>query len=512
MRIGLISAEKHCKTHIQGLRSDGYDVTCLGARPTSIPPSYDALIVRVASSSHGGEATARSWMRETGKPAIYEDGLTGIRRELKRLVLDVAVPQRKEDLPKKVCCSEIQDDLAACAKTYVEARPYDTQEDLSKALRAVLYKKYPDQADRCLSIVPALVATYHTHMESSVTPSAKTNIYPATRGDLPTDQKWAATYSVNRMRTVYDNTNKLIDNMPPDARDAFLDIYMQCDADPTLDFRTLLWGSVTARHVFFRKGGRSIFDAKPMDFIMFVMLLSSSEDAMQKRPFFTSYKSLTSKGNDSRLPDAVAWFLGLPEPLNAPSVIGNRVEAPKVVGAAPETNSEPVQATVSADTVETNSEPVQATVSADTVESNTEAILTLMDDVSKFRNEIQADVSQIGAGLQETIGYFESRIKALEERVTQVRLDQIPDSNIGSRIKALEVGASETLRQAQTGARMAVEEMREELRSDIFDAFDALAAEQPSGDVSSNPLAALEQVKAALKAAGFKGTLTLTIE
>ena len=217
---------------------------------------------------------------------------------------------------------------------------------------------------------------------------------------------------------------------------------------------------------------------------------------MQKRPFFTSYKSLTSKGNDSRLPDAVAWFLGLPEPLNAPSVIGNRVEAPKVVGAAPETNSE----------------PVQATVSADTVESNTEAILTLMDDVSKFRNEIQADVSQIGAGLQETIGYFESRIKALEERVTQVRLDQIPDSNIGSRIKALEVGASETLRQAQTGARMAVEEMREELRSDISSALDALAAEQPSGDVSSNPLAALEQVKAALKAAGFTGTLTLTIE
>jgi hypothetical protein len=57
--------------------------------------------------------------------------------------------------------------------------------------------------------------------------------------------------------------------------------------------------------------------------------------------------------------------------------------------------------------------------------------------------------------------------------------------------------------------------MREELRSDISTAFDALAAEQQApgaGDLSSNPFAAIEQVKALLKEAGFTGSLTLTIE
>ena len=47
MKIGLVSAKKHCKSHMQALQADGYDISLLGARPKSIPSSYDAIIVRV---------------------------------------------------------------------------------------------------------------------------------------------------------------------------------------------------------------------------------------------------------------------------------------------------------------------------------------------------------------------------------------------------------------------------------------------------------------------------------
>ena len=487
MRIGLVSAHKHCKSHIRALASDGYDVTCLGARPTTIPPSYDVLIVRVASISHGGEATARTWMRDTGKPAIYEDGLTGIRRELKRLVLDDAVPQR-DTSSEKVCCADIRDDLAACAEAYVEARPDDNKESLSRALRSVLYEKYPDQADRCLSIIPAIVAVHYTTPAESAmtTPAFKVPVYPTSRGPLP-DQKWTQTYSVNRMKEVYDHTSKMLDNMPPDARDAFMDIYGQCEGDTSLDFRTLLWGSVVARPSFFLKGGKTVFDGNPMGFVMFIMMQTPPEEAMRKRPFVSAYKSLTSKGSDTRMADAVSWFLGRPEPLSAPNPVGAKIE-----------EAHPAS---------------KPTVSQDAVDSNTEAILTLMDDLSTFKKEIRASI--------------EAKVKVLDDshrRVFKVLQNFASESGaeyhtIVDRITALETAESADLTgddvslMAGMEARKVVEAMGEELRSDISNAFDALAAEaQSASNPASNPLAALEQVKAALKAAGFTGPLTLTIE
>lgn len=451
MRIGLVSAHKHCKSHIRALASDGYDVTCLGARPTTIPPSYDVLVVRVASISHGGEATARSWMRDTGKPAIYEDGLTGIRRELKRLVLDDAVPQR-DTTPEKVCCSDIRDDLAACAEAYTEARPDDSKDSLSRALRSVLYEKYPDQADRCLSIIPALVAVHYNSAESAMNPAFKVPVYPTPRGPLP-DQKWTQTYSVNRMREVYGHTSKMLDNMPPDACDVFMDIYGQCEEDTSLDFRTLLWGSVVARPSFFLKGGKTVFDGNPMGFVMFTMMQMPPDEAVRKRAFPTAYKSLTSKASDTRMADALSWFLGRPEPLNAPNPVGARIEE------APPAPKPTASVDAEAKPTATASTEAKPTASVDAVDSNTEAILTLMDEVAELRKGMSREtpkafspvVDALDArikALEEGNGpvgseweaRIEGQIKALDERVTQVRLDQITDSDMGSRIKALELG------------------------------------------------------------------------
>ena len=476
MKIGLISAEKHCKTHLQALRKDGYDVTCLGARPTSIPPSYDVLVVRVASISHGGDATARAWARETGKPAIYEDGLSGIRRGLSTLTesveADVVEPAPMTDM------GQVRQTLLDCAEAFREARPSDTPVDLTKALLGVAYAEFPDLCVGIKAMLPSIVAqafakVSHTFVEETP-PTIETDpmphqtdlpLYAGSPSIWPSDVGWASVYTEANVRKSYDEAVQIIRSANHMSVSTFSEGLVNGAFSPRVQTR---W--------------EDLLRGKPLTFAFTAIMLVPD---LGKSELMNAYRLITGKGMDTRLDAVVHWALGWAEEV---------------------------------------AESLSPAVSPDAVESNTEAILTLMDDLSAFKEEIRAErdrwyqdmLNHIAVRTSETAGITEGRIgeqiKALEERVTQVRLDQIPDSDIGSRIKALEVGASETLRQAQTGARMAVEEMREELRSDISNAFDALAAEQQSDDVSSNPLAALEQVKAALRAAGFKGTLTLTIE
>lgn len=82
MKVAVISKKDHCKPHLQALKSLGHKVIWLGSRPTSIPPSVEVVVLRTASCGHGGDATARSWARNTGLPLIVENGVSGIRRRM----------------------------------------------------------------------------------------------------------------------------------------------------------------------------------------------------------------------------------------------------------------------------------------------------------------------------------------------------------------------------------------------------------------------------------------------
>jgi hypothetical protein len=443
MKIGLISADKHCKSHIAALRKDGYNVTCLGARPTSIPTSYDALIVRVASISHGGEATARAWAKQTGKPAIYEDGLSGIRRELSALLATGEGVEEDSSPP------DIFAKLLGCAESYREARPDDGPDEMAKALRGVIFTEHPDLSERLRrSMVPSIIARFFPTTSTATPEKTMPNIalpsYAGSPALWPTDTGWAKVYAEPKVRNAYDEA---------------VEIITAANHLTITSFTNSVKAGVFSRKV--KNRWESLLRGKPLTaaFVMFMLLPDlTKQEGMQV------YRLITDKGMDSRLKDVVEWALGH-------------------VG--------------------------------DTVESNTEAILTLMEDLSTFKKEIRAEVE---SNINRAHGQMAAGIKALEERVA-FRLDQAPDSDIGNRIKALEDAESTTLTgddvslMAGMEARTAIEEMREELRSDIANAFDALAAEaQAASNPASNPLAALEQVKAALKAAGFTGTLTLTIE
>ena len=464
MKIGIVSAQKHCKTHLQALQRDGYDVTCLGPRPTSIPPSYDALVIRISSIRHAASDVVRRWEKDTGKPAIYEDGLSGIRRGLAALSQPIEADTPTDD--PAIDKTEVRQWLENCAEAFCDARPNDGHGELTKALTRVIYDQYPKRGRDLVSMVPSIVSRHFVPPTlPAEEPMLTTTLPPYIGGTTPSDKGWSKVYTDTGIRRGYDEAVGIIKSANHMTISAFV---------------TALESDTFSTKV--QKRWRGLTEGNPLAFAFAALMLCPG---LTKKQVGASYKIVTGKSMDTRLSDVVGWALGW----------DGEVEV---------------------------AEPPSPAVPSEAVESNTEAILTLMDDLSTFKNEIRADVAQISAGL-------ESRIKALEERVTQIRLDQITDSDIesrlaalensewearmGSRIKALEVGASETLRQAQTGARMAVEAMGEELRGDISNAFDALAAEAPSAsNPASNPLAALEQVKAALKAAGFTGTLTLTIE
>lgn len=450
MKIGLISADKHCKSHIAALRKDGYNVTCLGARPTSIPSSYDALIVRVASISHGGEAAARAWAKQTGKPAIYEDGLTGIRRELSALLATGEAVE--EASPPDIFAT-----LLGCAESYREARPDDGPDEMARALRGVISTEHPDLPDRLRrSMVPGITARFFPNTSTATPEKIMPNIeLPSYAGspDLwPDDTGWAKVYAEPKVRNAYNEAVAII----TDAN--HLTITSFTEGVKVGDF---------SRKVKTR--WESLLRGKPLTaaFILFMLIPDlTKQEGMQ------AYRLITEKGMYSRLKDVVEWALGKWEPVVENTVLpgSEKAEDSRVVT------------------------------------DNTKAILEVMDDLATFKKMIRASI--------------EAKVKVLDDSHREVfKVLQNFSSESGaeylaveSRVKDLE-GCWDALNgQVPTLIGQAAGAVEHRLREDISNAFDALAAEQPSGDVSSNPLAALEQVKAALKAAGFKGTLTLTIE
>lgn len=470
MKIGLLSADKHCKSHIRALHKDGYNVTCLGARPSSIPSSYDVLVVRVASISHAGEAVARAWAKRTGKPAIYEDGLTSIRRELSVLCGSGRGLTRDVEL-SAVEFNDIYTTLFSCAESYREARPDDSPEDMARALRGVLYTEHPNLASEKQSMIPSIVSHFYTQ---SYTPkSASKDIMPSTFNipvyagspALMPDVNWAKVYVEAKIRAGYDEATKIIS---------------EANHLTITSFTNSVKVGVFSQKVKTR--WERLLRGKPLTaaFVMFILV-----PELTKMEMMQAYRLVTDKGMDSRLRDVVEWALG---------------------GWAQEVVAVPVDPVVNENVTDSDHSKIEADHDPALVADNTKAIVDLMDDLSTFKNEIRAGVAQIGAGL-------ESRIKALEDfRATQGMVGEDWEARIESRIKDLE-GCWDDLRgQVPTLIGQAAGAVEHRLRGDISNAFDALAAEQPSGDLSSNPFAALEQVKVALKAAGFKGTLTLTIE
>ena len=437
MKIGIVSAQKHCKTHLRQLTKDGHEVYCLGGRPSKIPPSYDVLIVRIASMRHTD--SYKHWHKETGRPVIYEDGLSGMRRELAKIEAQSAT-QPKAVLTAAISVGDVRREMLEWGKALMEARPSDRRGDVARHLTQTLYDQFPSMAADSKALVASVVGELFAAPSFEVPAPEAAPVTPPPQQEAPVTQeatpmpdyptqsipwetvqateKWTQVYNPAKLNKAWERAQRMITTDLTDRQqDKFVAAWKSRAEKGDPIQRDLV------------RALKPLVSGKPLAFAMFVYLVLPEGHTVRKASLYEVYKQITDKGSDTRLSYAVEWYLNL-------------------------------------GTETTADTPLVATPHDGAVDSNTQAILEVIEEV---------------------------------ERLT-------------AKVEALEKGQAETLRQAQTGARIAVEAMGDRLRSDISDAFDALAAEQPSGDVSSNPFAGLEQVKAALKAAGFKGTLTLTIE
>jgi hypothetical protein len=373
MKIGIVSSSEHCKAHVPALQRDGHQVRCLGAAPDIIPTATDVVVLRCSSCSHRGDAVARAWARDTGKPLVVENGLTGIRRELATLLK----PPKGTILtviPTSPTMSMIREKLCEWALSLRETRPTDPMTDLAIQLRSTLKREYPHSAAG--SLVPGVLTELFLYSTSPSTENQMT--YPTSRGPFPDSktsdgvpyEPWTKVYSEEKLRVAYDDATSLMAGSTA-MNDAFMGMYLQCEKDPSLDMRSGLKAKPACKPLF--KDKESIFKGKPIFYCMYVSLLFQAADRTpKKRPFYTTYHSLTGRGSDTRLPKAVAWFLGLETPPMAPAV-------EKAIGARRATNKESVKAAP---------EPTFAALERE-VRGQGDAILEVLTEMEELRSAVQ---------------------------------------------------------------------------------------------------------------------------
>jgi len=407
MKIGIVSAHKHCKTHITALRQDGYDVTCLGANPTAIPPSYEVLVVRVASSSHGGTDVARAWGRETGRPLIYEDGLSGIRRELEGLLFNSDGPTvtDADTAPITIKNASVRQDLDTEAQRLIATGIKDS-DVFTARLEDFANTKWGEAHPAVLAAASNMIKAITAEMSAALTLVPTLNnidkdkfamnldlIFPLKhRGPLP-NASWA-----KHKLTKGDRYAQMVANMVKENPDLLYPIGMTFSAyeetcrrtsSPPRAFDTMLKDAAKAEglyEVFYPKG-KTIFAGNPLLFTMLTMYASRGyREHVRKekskyvpfKPAYTSaYESLTGKGLDSSVPDWIAWYLNVSHP-----EVAKRV---------------PRKAAVVREIPDTPSKPRDPIPLEQDVEENTRAILELMDTVNNLKQRVADLTGQVDA-------------------------------------------------------------------------------------------------------------------
>lgn len=475
MKIGIVSAQKHCKTHLRQLTEDGHDVYCLGARPSKIPPSYDVLIVRIASMRHTN--TYKEWAKTTGRPVIYEDGLSGARRELAKI--QAQSEPRPQTVPTAaISVNDVRCEMLEWGRALMDARPDDRRGDVARHLTRTLYDQFPSMASDSKALVasvvgelfaaPSFVVAAPETAPMTPEPTPPPQEAPAVTQeatpmpDYPTQsvpwetvkttEKWCKIYTPPKLNKAWDRAQRMITTDLTDRQqDKFVGAWKSRAEKGQPIQRDLV------------RALKPLVSGRPLAFVMFVYLVLPEGHKIRKGALYEVYKQITDKGSDTRLSYAVEWYLNLGiETTAMPEAL---VVDPPEEAAPPAPAGGPSMLAPLPSSLLKNAPRNDAAVG-----DNTQAILEIMEDISSLKGKLSA----------------------------------------------LESGAPSTAPASATWVKdvvaEAVEAMREELRSDLADAFASLAADHPNGVGSSNPLSELEQIKAMLKGYGFKGTLTIEID
>lgn len=525
MKIGIVSAQKHCKTHLRQLASDGHEVYCLGAKPKQIPPSYDVLIVRIASMRHCD--SYKEWAKTTGRPVIYEDGLSGARRELAKIQSQATTPQLAT---ATISVQDVLDQMVEWGSVLLDARPLSNNRDISRHLSTLLREQFPSMASNSKALVASVVARlsnpstggavlteappepYTTPYTATVTESEAQEppvIEPTQNTPYPAGlEGWCKVYTQSKLKVAYKQAVEGLDLMEKGKQG------LPSRDDLCREFKKAEKGRRMTNTV--AKKMVSLVKGKPLAYVMLVYLAMPEDHLFVKQAFCATYKQITGKGSDTRLWRAVEWYLGRTEPVHEPTIITPPAAKTEPQGIQPGKVLPPLPPGFLVLRPGTASQPfpppptvgdpgsrpaVEARVLSDS-DRNTEDILGIIEDFADFKNQFQKWKGHMISQADTTEQNLEEAIKAGLDPRTNAKLAQM-EKRIGDLFAT-------QLKNFKHEINRTLEPRVKALEDSSGLALDA--ERQPSGDLSSNPFDALEQVKAALKAAGFKGTLTLTIE
>ena len=482
MLIGVVSKPEHCKPHLKALRKMGHRAVCLGGRGVTIPANMDVVVLRTQSCSHGASDQAFAWSREGKKSRlVVENGSTTICRKVQEI--EMGTIAAKESLT--------EGDARKAWGLLGSTRPKDTLEQKQKVLSEMGFDR------KIVSIVSGMIPETPTKEQPAKEPMEKEmggpiHSYPKSRGPFPTGKNWTATHTQTRLKNAWLFASKFASSLSKDDKREFLEAYEELESCYLSNGQPVHLSSLLQGRGVLRKFA-GVFNGKPREYTAFLFLMKGSKWVSVKRPIGEGYKSLTGKACDSRLPDALSWFCGNPPPKSVTADWG-RMGAPraKVISKNENPGVEGVES---------------PTASAAALESNTNAILEVMEDLSTHKREVKVDYDTLRATVQSQSG----SITALESKLEEaIKAGFDPRTNL--KLAKMEKRIGDLM-------RVEVQNFKHEVNRTLEPRVKALEggvrqtnAPAQTPDLSSNPFAALEQVKAALKAAGFKGTLTLTIE
>jgi outer membrane biosynthesis protein TonB len=278
-KIGIVSKHAHCKSHMAALSRDGFDVVALGGSPTTIPPSIDVVVVRTESCAHQGSQTAVDWGRETGKPVIMENGLSGIRRAL-------GAPTKEEREYQK---------YRRAAEMLLRDRPEDTQEQVRDTLVAM---------GASLAVAHRVVESVDT-LKPTPTEENLVSLFPTPYPD-PEQETWGALVPEDRARSQAEIGLQVYLGMEEEVRETIANIFLPRMAGEgpyfpssnSKDFKGKKWESFRGLH------------GKPHQFSVVLLLCLPKDEPYMRKPLQRAYQTFSGKRTDGRVAQAAAWATG----------------------------------------------------------------------------------------------------------------------------------------------------------------------------------------------------------
>ena len=332
MKIGIVSKESHAKTHYAALTRKGYEVSLLGGNPNDIPPTIDVLVVRDASCSTHSRHGGLQWGRDTGKPVIMQNGLSGILRDLEALKDPAPTEEVDAVDPKFENLDTIIEETRALGRhlAHVASRFGMSKGDLIRDLRAQgLYQKVltalappSDDAvataktyldllleERPSDPFPEHVDTIHALMEGSLSKGDLTRVLNPLPKKFPATARWAKAVPEPRLQKEMLLGRRFISSLEPSLVEKLSGFLRQERYTKAPDYT----GETVVESL--RPIGRN-----PLRVVsaLLACVASDPDPILNRKMVAAVYHALYGVGMDTRNLEAMAWAFQSEIPIQVP--------------------------------------------------------------------------------------------------------------------------------------------------------------------------------------------------